>query len=83
MIEHELERTASRIRIAIDPHNGHCRGAHDVIVEATKLPGVADLHVTYSWGPSIVLSAQGTAEFRDALSLALERGEELRRELGE
>lgn len=85
IVEHEMERSSRHIVIALDPHDGDCHGDHDIIVEATKFPSFEGrgflTHVTYTWKTSVVLSQNGTEEFRNGLTKALERGEELKKEL--
>jgi hypothetical protein len=62
------------IAVRVDPHDGTCKGQHDIIVEAMpyQFEGHAQkMHVTLTWGVSVVLSIRGSQEFADALDVAL------------
>lgn len=84
--EHLIRKSDRQIVIGVDPHNGDCHGDHDIYVELNKFPSFDEpdkflVHVTYTWKTSALLSTTGTMEFRDALTYALKRGEELKKEL--
>lgn len=67
---------ASVVAVRVDPHDGACHGAHDIVVEAFSTGGQRP-HVTLSWQGSALLSIRGTKEFRDALTRAIEIAERI------
>jgi hypothetical protein len=74
--ESEEDRLGNaEIVVRVDPHDGTCRGAHDIIIAAFRLPdGMATehrMHVTLSWGTNALLSIRGSEEFVEALEVAL------------
>lgn len=76
MIEREVVREPLKIVLAVDPHDDHCKGQHDIVIVATKHHGIEGpfVHVTYFWKASAFLSTRGTAEFMDGIAYALRRG---------
>lgn len=70
--------------VIVDPHDGACRGAHDIIVLAIPAePTAADpdkAHVSLTWGPSALLSLTGTLEFKNGLDYAMGIARQMRRD---
>jgi hypothetical protein len=73
--ESRIEGALAQVRI--DPHDGRCHGAHDIVITALPLPDdlrekTGDMaHVTLFWaGSNGPLSIAGTEEFKAALGWA-------------
>jgi hypothetical protein len=71
----------AEIVVRLDPHDGTCRGAHDIIVSGFRNPnGSGPPHVTLSWNTTVVLSIEGSTEFAAALDKALKIALQIRRD---
>lgn len=74
---------AGGIAVRVDPHNGVCEGAHDIVIEAMPVYTTQDpaerphLHVSLAWQASIFLSIRGTQEFAGGLAVALQIARQL------
>jgi hypothetical protein len=64
---------SGHIVVRFDPHDGACKGDHDVIVVVMPTGDTTHpLHVTLGWKTSALLSIEGTKEFSIALYAAIE-----------
>lgn len=65
----------------IDPHDGHCKGQHDIILitQGSQEHGSEHRRVTVVWhGSGGPLSTAGTLDFHQAMGLAIEMADVLK-----
>lgn len=68
------------LRFIIDPHDGACQGAHDIVVLGLPIGDTRRLHVSVSWGTSVFLSVGGTTSFGLGLVAAIDIAQRMERD---
>ncbi|HKW13079.1 MAG TPA: hypothetical protein VJS69_01195 [Candidatus Krumholzibacteria bacterium] len=71
-----VERIDGHFVIRIDPHNGSCRGAHDILIHIMRTPVAVEevigdeYYYSLSWNSSVFLSVEGSESFLRGLQAA-------------